>query len=515
MASCVIVVWMHAGVFGAHHRCRAHSIPRHATGGSLRNNLIGSLDDDRLLPEGRALVAALVLGDRSEIDPAVRESYRYLGIAHVLALSGLHLGIVAIAALRLTAPLPLPRWLRDCLVLALLAAYGSVAAFPPSLKRALALAAALVFGRVFCLRLDILRALIAGSVALVLVDASIAFSTAFQLSFTAVLAIAVVAVPTIKRLERSLPRGPAGMIPRLLCFSLVTTLSIQVISLPIVLTRFDRVPVLAPIANIVFTPLVAACVYLGIAYLVLQQPVARTVLSAALNPIARGLWYAPLKVSNRPMPGILAPDIEPRLFTAGAVLIIASVRARGRWRVFAIAGAAVCIIASAALSPGASIDPMLRTAAHGAQRYNGSRSGAACADLYGGSNGVLIVDGWLPRSRAARIVRALWRSGIDNVHTLMITRGSPGNTAGIVHLLERIGFEEIICSPYLTHGDDRFTGTARRLGVSVRADPGQFGYDTGAFCFIVRIPGFPPPEGVPYTTGDASLDIRVSRPRGR
>ncbi len=103
---------------------------------------------------GGSLLASLALGDRSGIDPPTRDALRRLGLAHLLALSGLHVGLVAGLAFAVAA-----RGLRRCpglaartdtrraalwAGLAAASAYAGLAGLGPPLERALVLLACLV-----------------------------------------------------------------------------------------------------------------------------------------------------------------------------------------------------------------------------------------------------------------------------------------------------------------------------------------------------------------------------------
>jgi predicted membrane metal-binding protein len=135
---------------------------------SLRSAISRSIDDPILDKRTRDLMRALILADRRAIGWKLSEEYASLGVAHFLALSGLHLGIISVFAAGAVAALPLSRILRDLAVLALLIVYSSAAGNPHSLLRALALLSAVRISRAAGIRSSLMQALTAGALALVL-----------------------------------------------------------------------------------------------------------------------------------------------------------------------------------------------------------------------------------------------------------------------------------------------------------------------------------------------------------
>lgn len=107
---------------------------------TLRSRVVG-LYAQHFEGEALALVSAMTLGDRSRVDHSLRELYSRVGASHVLALSGLHLGILSGLLLALFVR-PLSRWgrrvrmLAFLLVLVLLWAFVLLAGMPLSLVRA-------------------------------------------------------------------------------------------------------------------------------------------------------------------------------------------------------------------------------------------------------------------------------------------------------------------------------------------------------------------------------------------
>ncbi len=106
----------------------------------VRRRLREGLQDRfvRLDRDSRALVLALLLGDRGSLDPGLYDDIRKSGGAHVLALSGMHLGILALLVRRLLRLFLSPRWALT-VTLSVLIGYVWLAGWIPSLLRAMVL----------------------------------------------------------------------------------------------------------------------------------------------------------------------------------------------------------------------------------------------------------------------------------------------------------------------------------------------------------------------------------------
>lgn len=148
-------------------------------------------------PELRALFVALVLGDRAELDPALRATFARTGTSHLLAISGLHIGTAWLgvrALLRralLLAPVGLSRGGAVLGASALLAwccaaAYVVLAGAPVSGQRALGMLAAVTVAALARRRVSPWNTLSAAVVAVLIVDPAAVASLGFQLSVASV-----------------------------------------------------------------------------------------------------------------------------------------------------------------------------------------------------------------------------------------------------------------------------------------------------------------------------------------
>ncbi len=252
---------------------------------------------DRLGSEEAALLKALLLGDRSGVSKERTDAFRTAGLSHLLALSGLHVGILYVLLSVPLASLPLPRRAVPALAVSFLWFYGAVADYPVSLVRALIMASLLATGVFFRWPVRPGNALGAAALVSLFLDPGAHRDVAFQLSFAATAGI-LASRPLVSALAA---RGPIGR----LFIPLLVGVSAQAATLPFIVYHFQQIPLLAAPATLLTAPL------------------------ATLALTASVFWLAA---------GMLLPAVEPTL-EAGA------------WGALRLFGTTVERIASAAPAP--------------------------------------------------------------------------------------------------------------------------------------------------------------------
>lgn len=235
----------------------------------LRRHLFRSLDNS-LPPEQAALAQALLLGFRGQLPDDVTENFRQTGTSHVLAISGLHLGIFLLAALGALqgtlgrhTPVPL------LVTLGLVWLYVLLSGAPPSVIRAGIMGSiylvALGLGRP---RESLLPALSLSALVMTAINPVLATQISFQLSFAAMAGIAL-SLPwqeaTAKLIEGRFQGVRWGLGPPLgaligwVAAGMVISAAATLATLPLVLVHFHQLPILGIPATIIATPLLPFC----------------------------------------------------------------------------------------------------------------------------------------------------------------------------------------------------------------------------------------------------------------
>ncbi len=221
---------------------------------------------DQTAPAGRSgLFRAVLLGDKTALEAKVRDMYQDHGIAHLLAVSGLHLSLLGGAVyggLRLLGA----GYGSSGLVSGLfLAAYSVMIGSPASVERALVMTlcgyGAAYLGRSF----DLLSALALSALLLLWASPYLVLQAGFQLSFGALLGIGV-ASPC---LERWLIGDKELSGEFLWCKSLAAALGIQLVTVPVQLYHFYQIPLWGMALNLVLVPLMGLVLASGVAGVVL------------------------------------------------------------------------------------------------------------------------------------------------------------------------------------------------------------------------------------------------------
>ncbi len=217
--------------------------------------------------EERVIIVALLTGDKYGIDRAVYDNYKISGIAHVLAVSGLHVVFLYSAVNFLMRSLKIRKKIRVILSIPVLFLFSATCSFAPSVIRAsVMLTVNSVVPAVSRRRYDSLSAMSLSALIILAFDPLDLFDYGFILSFASVFGIVTLS-PVFKRLF--------GKLPVFLRDSLALSTSVSLATFPLLAEFFGYVSVLSAITNIVVVPV------LGIFYGVLFA----SVLVVSLFPI--------------------------------------------------------------------------------------------------------------------------------------------------------------------------------------------------------------------------------------
>ncbi|WP_420582941.1 ComEC/Rec2 family competence protein [Reichenbachiella sp.] len=215
----------------------------------------------------QAIVLALLLGIKDQLDTEIKASYAAAGAMHVLAVSGLHVSIIYFILIWLFKGLPegeLKRYLVPSISIAALWLYALLTGFSPSILRAVSMFSIIIFAQVLNRKSQIFNSLAFAAFVLLLVDPFYLFNIGFQLSFLAVAGIVYVypklyAIWDIKSLL-------GDYFWKLTCVSIAA----QLATFPLSLYYFNQFPSFFLLANIVVIPTAFGVMILGISTLILS-----------------------------------------------------------------------------------------------------------------------------------------------------------------------------------------------------------------------------------------------------
>lgn len=207
-----------------------------------------------------ALARGFVLGEDDEIDAATVEDFRRSGLAHLIAVSGQNVALLALLAMPLLAALGMPLRTRLLWILGLIAVYVPLAGAGPSIQRAGIMGALSVLATLGGRRASRFYALLVAAVVLLLLDPGIAADVGWQLSFAAVLGILLLAGGLRGAIVARI--GDRGW-RRVLADAAAMTIAATLATAPLIAFHFEGVSMLTLVANLLALPAVAPAMWLG------------------------------------------------------------------------------------------------------------------------------------------------------------------------------------------------------------------------------------------------------------
>lgn len=235
-----------------------------------------------------AVTLAVLLGDTSAMDEGLLENIRRGGIAHIFAVSGLHIGTlfgVLTALMKKTRLKLLPKAFRWTLALFVLLFYGGVCGYSASVVRAIVTCLSLYLYRLLGEKSDSLETISFAAICVLFLQPTQLFAVGFQLSFIACYGITLLSRPLADLTRRMLRKGEALVLQKLLkrpqkppidmfksdtppptlyeqakrsvISFLSVTVSAQTFTFPVLLLSFGYVSDAGLILNCLFVPLLS------------------------------------------------------------------------------------------------------------------------------------------------------------------------------------------------------------------------------------------------------------------
>jgi competence protein ComEC len=505
--------------------------------GERRGGLAGALDAVRrraeaglergLRPDEADLVRGMVLGQDDRLADDVREDFKRSGLAHLLAVSGQNVMLLAILVLAVTGAAGMPLRARLLAAMVLIAAYVPLAGGGPSIQRAGVMGAAGLVAALAGRPASRWYAFgLAAAVTLAL-NPRAASEPGWQLSFAAVLALLLLAGPLRGVLARHMP-GPVAE-------AAAMTVAATIGTAPLLAFHFDQVSLASLPANLLAAPAVAPIMWLGMLAAAAAQvsPALAEPLNALDGPLLA--YLAAVAKAAGGAPGAVLPF---RLGSIGALGAAYAVTAAGVAAVRALwhridrhtlgppsrRRAAPVLIALAlatvaGLKVTASAAPSFR-AAPGELVVSFLDVGQGDATLIQDGHGAnVLFDGGPPEARVDRLLAA---AGVKHLDLVVATHKSRDHQGGLHAVLERIPTRLLVENGDRTTDPDflRLLGEADARGI--RRVPARAGQVLRIGTLVIRIlspsplpPGVPPPEepnprGVVAIVSSGSFDVWLS-----
>lgn len=207
-----------------------------------------------LPPKNAGILSAMILGEMSLLEDEMKDLYRQSGISHILAISGLHISLLGLTLYRLLRRLGLPSFLTTGISVFVIVSYGILTNFGVSTNRAVVMMVILMAAGLIGRTYDLLSAT-ALSALIILIQSPLQITNAgFLLSFGAIMGIALMN-PVISDLIPLKGNVWDGF---------KSSVSIQTITLPVILYFFYEFPTYSVIINMIILPTSTVIILLAI-----------------------------------------------------------------------------------------------------------------------------------------------------------------------------------------------------------------------------------------------------------
>jgi len=224
----------------------------------LRNKLLKIYEEAGLEGDDLAVVSALTLGYKDKLDPEIKQSFSASGAMHILAVSGLHVGIIYLIISNLLiffARSGIGFYIKTGLIILFLWFFAFLSGLSPSVLRATLMLSFVIVGMASNRAANIYNTLAVSAFVLLIYNPYLIMEVGFQLSYAAVVAIVWLQPPLFKLVKRK------NRIWNYLMSLLTVSVAAQLGTAPIGLYYFHQFPSYFFITNLVVIPMVMFIIY--------------------------------------------------------------------------------------------------------------------------------------------------------------------------------------------------------------------------------------------------------------
>lgn len=229
-------------------------------GVKMQNHLFQKYREYGMKDDVLEVAGALTLGLREKLGDEIKQSYRVSGAVHILAISGLHVGILYVVLFYSLSFLKKTRYGKIVMVLVILCAlwfFALLTGLSPSVLRASTMFSFVLIGQSLRRHSNVYNSLAISAFILLFINPSLIYNVGFQLSYCAVLGI-VILQPRLHNLMRSrfwLVDKISGLV--------AVSIAAQLATFPLSLYYFHQFPVYFWLTNIIVIPLTTLILYFG------------------------------------------------------------------------------------------------------------------------------------------------------------------------------------------------------------------------------------------------------------
>ncbi len=225
---------------------------------NTRQRLLNIYQKNKITGNEFAVLSALTLGYKTELTPELKESFSTSGAMHILAVSGLHVGIIFIILCKLLFFLQKNKYgkiLQSLIIIFILFFYAFLTGLSDSVLRATIMFTFISIGRMFTRQINIYNSISASAFLLLVINPYSAMNVGFQLSYAAVISIVFFQSKIYSILNVS--NQFLDYIWQLVSVAIAA----QIGTFPITIYYFDQFPLYFILSNILIIPIATIIIY--------------------------------------------------------------------------------------------------------------------------------------------------------------------------------------------------------------------------------------------------------------
>lgn len=429
----------------------------------INENIISNTDET-----AAAVLEAVITGDRSGLTSEIRDDYSVLGLSHILAVSGLHVGLIGMMIYKLLLKLRLSVRISATGGILFIVLYTLFIGSGESTVRAAVMFIILFGSKIFLRSYDALNSLsLAGTLILIINPVSL-FNAGFQMSFLAAFAASIVYPRLIDRFDLKEDTA-AERLKNKLIMSVTLWSSVNLFLLPVILYHYYEFPLYSLISNIVFVPAVSILLIFGIigSLSVFALPIFGRMLFFIPMIIIRTMSFSAELVRRLPYSTVIIgrPQLWQLILSAsGLIMFLWFVKRRGKKR-YLIAAVALILCVLIKVPKGFFITAL--------------DVGQGEGIVVNSNVGCFIVDGGSSSEKDIAkncLIPYLEYNGIDTIEAVLISHMDKDHISGIEEMLEmqaekisKIRIKKIVFPYWLkkTKEHEEMLIKAENAGVSV------------------------------------------------
>ncbi len=272
---------------------------------TARGHLLNLLKTSGISEQNLPIASALLLGYKEKIDDETAANFSGSGAMHVLAVSGLHVGIVYLlfnSLLFFLDRIKAMKYVKPVLVVLLLWCYAFITGMSPSVSRAVTMITLYVFGKAIGRQIQVQNIILSSAFILLVINPFMIKEVGFQLSYAAVIGIIFLYPVFYNTITFKFKAKHVNYVLDKIWILVCISVAAQIATVPLSLYYFHQFPLLFIISNLLVIPIATIVLYLGVVmFMLFPFPFnLAQYLGYTINKLLDGLNFVTEGINNIP-----------------------------------------------------------------------------------------------------------------------------------------------------------------------------------------------------------------------